>query len=278
MVTVQKQLSAEIQGTLSQCTFLGQGSFGKVCAARSRGSGCPVAGKHMVFDEPEDKQLQQDEQACYKAMREAGGHPNVLLPMKELLPAEGGEGYLIFEAGLMDLRAFQKSRAFNMEAGCAAVFTQDLCGGLHFTHNLDVIHRDLKPANCILFLASMRPGSLLLKLADFGYARQSVARPMQTRGFCAPWYRAPEICHSTVYHGGGQPRYTAAVDIWSLGCIFGEFAFGKALFPAQEVTGDTMLPLESNCLHFIEHIKKQETKPPTCQCKRVLFLRQPRLA
>lgn len=37
------------------------------------------------------------------------------------------------------------------------------------------------------------------------------------------WYRPPEILM-------GQREYTAAVDIWSIGCIYAELLQGKALF------------------------------------------------
>ena len=38
------------------------------------------------------------------------------------------------------------------------------------------------------------------------------------------WYRAPEILL-------GSNKYDTAVDLWSLGCIFGEMLGGKPVFP-----------------------------------------------
>ena len=37
------------------------------------------------------------------------------------------------------------------------------------------------------------------------------------------WYRAPEVLF-------GSSKYSATVDLWSLGCIFGEMILGKPLF------------------------------------------------
>ena len=37
------------------------------------------------------------------------------------------------------------------------------------------------------------------------------------------WYRAPEILLAS-------KKYTAGVDMWSLGCIFGEMLCGKPIF------------------------------------------------
>ncbi|RVW17038.1 Mitogen-activated protein kinase 14 [Vitis vinifera] len=43
------------------------------------------------------------------------------------------------------------------------------------------------------------------------------------------WYRAPELC------GCFFSKYTPAIDIWSIGCIFAEMLTGKPLFPGKNV-------------------------------------------
>ncbi|KAJ6295149.1 hypothetical protein OIU76_023118 [Salix suchowensis] len=43
------------------------------------------------------------------------------------------------------------------------------------------------------------------------------------------WYRAPELC------GSFFSKYTPAIDIWSVGCIFAEMLTGKPLFPGRNV-------------------------------------------
>lgn len=43
------------------------------------------------------------------------------------------------------------------------------------------------------------------------------------------WYRAPELC------GSFFSKYTPAIDIWSVGCIFAEMLMGKPLFPGKNV-------------------------------------------
>ncbi len=40
------------------------------------------------------------------------------------------------------------------------------------------------------------------------------------------WYRAPELLL-------GAQRYSSAVDVWSIGCIFAEMISGYALFPGR---------------------------------------------
>ena len=42
-------------------------------------------------------------------------------------------------------------------------------------------------------------------------------------------YRAPELC------GSFFAKYSTAIDIWSIGCIFAEILLGKPLFPGRNV-------------------------------------------
>lgn len=69
---------------------------------------------------------------------------------------------------------------------------------------------------------------LFSQICDFGLAR--VAEPDQnvhmTQEVVTQYYRAPEILM-------GARHYTAAVDVWSVGCIFGELLRRRILFQAQ---------------------------------------------
>lgn len=69
---------------------------------------------------------------------------------------------------------------------------------------------------------------LCLKICDFGLAR--VEEPDQskhmTQEVVTQYYRAPEILM-------GARHYSAAVDVWSVGCIFGELLGRRILFQAQ---------------------------------------------
>lgn len=87
---------------------------------------------------------------------------------------------------------------------------QQLMSALDYCHSEYIIHRDLKPQNLLIDLDGR------IKLADFGLARH-VGIPIRgyTHEVITLWYRAPEILL-------GTKVYTAAVDIWSLGCIMSE--------------------------------------------------------
>ena len=85
------------------------------------------------------------------------------------------------------------------------------------------MHRDLKPSNILIC------GNEQLKLADFGLARSfSLHRDRVdlTREVITLWYRPPEILL-------GARNYTAAVDMWSAGCVFAEMITGRPCFTGR---------------------------------------------
>ena len=103
-----------------------------------------------------------------------------------------------------------------------------LLRGLKYVHTANVYHRDLKPKN-ILANADCK-----LKICDFGLARPAFHDSGPTTVFwtdyvATRWYRAPELC------GSFFTKYTPAIDIWSIGCIFAEILSGRPLFPGKNV-------------------------------------------
>ncbi|XP_021239598.1 cyclin-dependent kinase B1-1-like, partial [Numida meleagris] len=82
--------------------------------------------------------------------------------------------------------------------------------------------QDLKPANLLI------DGAGRLKLADFGLARVLAAprgRPYSHQ-VATRWYRAPELLY-------GARHYDEGVDLWAVGCIFGELLNLSPLFPGE---------------------------------------------
>lgn len=72
------------------------------------------------------------------------------------------------------------------------------------------MHRDLKSSN-ILYNNKGQ-----LKVCDFGLGRKWLGNTKPyTLNVVTMWYRAPELLL-------GMEKYTTALDMWSVGCIFGE--------------------------------------------------------
>jgi len=103
------------------------------------------------------------------------------------------------------------------------IFSQLLCGLRHI-HHYGVIHRDFKPENVVL----MRDLSSV-QIIDFGSCRARVDGHAGTRGkYVSTYpYRAPEV---------EEGMYTAAADIWALGCILARMVQGSVLFRGPEAS------------------------------------------
>ncbi|CAL5397507.1 unnamed protein product [Camellia sinensis] len=90
--------------------------------------------------------------------------------------------------------------------------------GVAYCHSQKIIHRDLKPQNLLI------DRNKILKIADFGLSRAvDVPLKIYTKKVATLHYMAPEILF-----GAGQ--YSAPVDIWAVGCIFGEMVTHRHMF------------------------------------------------
>ncbi|KAI3934751.1 hypothetical protein MKW92_052282 [Papaver armeniacum] len=84
------------------------------------------------------------------------------------------------------------------------------------------IHRDLKPDNLLV-----TKGGELIKIADFGQARQIDSKSPCEDYVTTRWYRAPEVLLGSV-------SYTSAVDMWAVGAIMAELYLFRPLFPGLD--------------------------------------------
>lgn len=102
------------------------------------------------------------------------------------------------------------------------VFVYQILRGLKYLHSANVLHRDIKPGNLLV------NSNCILKICDFGLARIWDPADVQnmTHEVVTQYYRAPELLM-------GARRYSASVDVWSVGCIFAELLGRRILFQAQ---------------------------------------------
>ncbi|XP_023547081.1 mitogen-activated protein kinase homolog D5-like isoform X2 [Cucurbita pepo subsp. pepo] len=110
-------------------------------------------------------------------------------------------------------------------------FLYQILRGLKYIHSANVLHRDLKPSNLLL------NANCDLKICDFGLARVTSETDFMTEYVVTRWYRAPELLLNS-------SDYTAAIDVWSVGCIFMELMDRKPLFPGRDHVHQLRLLLE----------------------------------
>jgi len=110
-------------------------------------------------------------------------------------------------------------------------FMYQILRGLKYIHSANVLHRDLKPSNLLLSTQCD------LKICDFGLARATPESNLMTEYVVTRWYRAPELLL-------GSSDYTAAIDVWSVGCIFMEIMNREPLFPGKDQVNQLRLLLE----------------------------------
>ncbi|OHS95127.1 Cell division control protein 2 3 [Tritrichomonas foetus] len=129
---------------------------------------------------------------------------------------ESDEGlYLVFEYCEYDLYALLYKSY--LKPDYLKSLMKQLLVALHVLSIRRIVHRDLKPAN--IFVTRNN----ILKLGDFGLARQLSECTRYSHQVVTLWYRPPELLL-------GVKQYGTEVDIWSAGCILYEMVTSKVLF------------------------------------------------
>lgn len=192
---------------------LGDGAFGVVTKCRDKESGDIVAIKKMKQRYSTFEECLQEKEV--KSLRKIK-HQNV----EKLLQVfrENEYLHLVFELlgdSLLKTINNKNGQPFT-EQEIRSIMSQ-LFTGLAYVHKQGFFHRDIKPDN-LLWKGDV------LKIADFGLAREIRSRPPYTEYISTRWYRAPEIILRA-------PNYNSPVDIWAAGAIMAELFMGKPIFP-----------------------------------------------
>lgn len=90
----------------------------------------------------------------------------------------------------------------------AAQIMHEICVAVKYLHDLNIAHRDLKPENLLYTSPS---ANAVLKLTDFGFAKETFTKDTLQTPCYTPYYVAPEVL--------GPEKYDKSCDIWSLGVI-----------------------------------------------------------
>ncbi|KAI0094882.1 kinase-like domain-containing protein [Irpex rosettiformis] len=179
-----------------------------------------------------------------ESLRAIPYHPNII-PLYDffLLPATK-ELYFVFESMEGNLYQLIKTRKGKPLAGglVSSIFSQ-VVQGLHHIHSSGYFHRDMKPENLLVTTTGLydyrsvardappdapseRDVVVIIKLADFGLARETNSSPPYTEYVSTRWYRAPEVLLKS-------RNYSNPVDMWALGTIMAELVNLRPLFPGQ---------------------------------------------
>ncbi|KAF0036668.1 hypothetical protein F2P81_011980 [Scophthalmus maximus] len=154
-------------------------------------------------------------------------HANVI-KLKEVF-RENYHLYLIFEYMKENLYELMKDRTQLFPESAVRNIMFQILQGLAFIHQHGFFHRDMKPENLLCM------GPELVKIADFGLAREIRSLPPYADYVSTRWYRAPEVLLRST-------SYSSPIDQWAVGCIMAELYTLRPLFPGSSEV-DTILKI-----------------------------------
>ncbi|KKA29055.1 hypothetical protein TD95_002192, partial [Thielaviopsis punctulata] len=217
---------------------LGEGTFGEVHRARSRRTGAQVAMKKIIMHNEKDG-------FPITALREVRllkllSHPNVLRleDMSVEYPPRVGDKrkrpsmYMITPYMDHDLSGLLDNPEVTFTVPQIKCYMLQLLEGLRYLHDMSILHRDMKAANLLI------NNKGILQIADFGLARHYTGPTPQPGKGCGDgerdytglvvtrWYRPPELLLCL-------RKYTPAIDVWGVGCVFGEMLVGKPILTGE---------------------------------------------
>ncbi|KAI5968882.1 BUR1 [Candida margitis] len=231
---------------------LGQGTFGVVQKARDRPTGEIVAIKQLLNHSAK-------EGFPITAMREITIlkqlHHHNILNIKELIFEEAevtnpadvvtqrGSFYTVSPYMTSDLVGILENPDVKLQLNQIKCIMTQLLEGTQYIHEQNFLHRDIKAANILI------DNTGVLKIADFGLARlyhgeiprlgmgPGGGEKAYTALVVTRWYRPPELLL-------GERKYTTAVDLWGIGCVFAELFTRKPILVGKSDAHQAQLIFE----------------------------------
>ena len=210
---------------------LGEGTFGEVSKARSKRTGAVVALKKILMHNEKDG-------FPITALREIKllkqlDHVNIL-KLEEMAverskdPKKKPSMFMVTPYMDHDLSGLLENPSVHFTEPQIKCYMIQLLEGCRYLHENKILHRDMKAANLLI------NNQGILQIADFGLARPYDDDPPKeglgggeaTRDYTClvvtRWYRPPELLLQL-------RRYTTAIDMWGVGCVFGEMFKGRPI-------------------------------------------------
>ncbi|CAF1430341.1 unnamed protein product [Adineta ricciae] len=215
------EISEEISYTDTK--VIGNGSFGVVYQAKLVHSNEQVAIKKVL----QDKRFKNRELQIMRRL----DHQNIV-QLKYFFFSSGDkvnlkeEVYLNLVLEFIPETVYRVARHYTKQKQTIPIlsvklYMYQLFRALAYIHSFGICHRDIKPQNLLL-----DPDTSVLKLCDFGSAKQLIKGEPNVSYICSRYYRAPELIFGAI-------DYTCYIDVWSSGCVFAELLLGQPIFPGE---------------------------------------------
>ncbi|KAL2195514.1 kinase-like domain-containing protein [Corynascus similis CBS 632.67] len=200
-----------------------EGAYGWVSRAKDVATGEVVALKRLKIDPKDRGGLPVTGLREIQILKDCD-HRNVV-KLREVVVGDDTSRieniFLVLEFLEHDLKSILEDMPEPFLASEVKTLLRQLASGVAYLHDNWILHRDLKTSNLLLNNRGQ------LKIADFGMARYvGDPPPKLTQLVVTLWYRAPELLL-------GTSRYDGAIDMWSVGCIFGELLTREPLLQGR---------------------------------------------
>ncbi|KAI8643959.1 kinase-like domain-containing protein [Parasitella parasitica] len=247
--------------------LIGRGSFGRVYHAYNIATGEWFAVKQVdavvTQSDKRNVALQEASDALYREilLLKDLDHVNIVQYLGYNLNMEEGHIYIFLEyvpgGSISSLLSEYKC----LDESLTKFFTRQILQGLHYLHKRHILHRDIKGGNVLI------DNDGVCKITDFGLSKNQQqdsngaydGHSSHTQMKGTLYWMAPEVLTN---------KYSAKVDVWSLGCTVLEMITGE--HPWMELT--TLAALYQIGLHNAPAIPENisdEAKDFLGQCLRI---------
>lgn len=222
--------------------LLGEGAFGRVVHCTKVGTKEQVAVKIL-----KEKAHGEHELQMLTAIKSLDPDKHNVVRFIECFSYKG-YACLVFEKLDRTLSDFVEENG-KLDAKKIQTIARQMLVTLDALKQINVIHSDIKPDN--VMLVNHRQELLKIKLTDFGVAvlasDSNEGKPMQ-----ALLYRSPEVMLGL--------KVTAAIDMWSFGCLLSFLYTGRHLYAGAKCEYDVM--------RLIAHLQGQPNQKLLSAAKR----------